>query len=96
VREWVPYNGYSAPELVGAKSCQWSVPTVKRLWFGTTIGINRSTNTFRISLNDFTLKKMICIQCCGSGMFIPDPIFFHPGSKSKNLSILPKKMVSTL
>jgi hypothetical protein len=20
-------------------------------------------------------------QCCGSGMFIPDPIFFHPGSK---------------
>jgi hypothetical protein len=42
VREWVPYNGYSAPELVGAKSCQWSVPTVKRLWFGTTIGINKS------------------------------------------------------
>ncbi len=30
-------------------------------------------------------------QCCGSGMFIPDPTFFHPGS-SKNLSILtPKK-----
>jgi hypothetical protein len=46
VREWVPYNGYSAPELVGAKSCQWSVPTVKRLWFGTTIGINRSTTRF--------------------------------------------------
>jgi hypothetical protein len=21
------------------------------------------------------------IQCCGSGMFIPDPIFFHPGSE---------------
>jgi hypothetical protein len=20
-------------------------------------------------------------QCCGSGMFIPDPIFFHPGSR---------------
>jgi hypothetical protein len=31
-------------------------------------------------------------QCCGSGMFIPDPNFFHPGSASKNLSILtPKK-----
>jgi hypothetical protein len=43
-------------------------------------------------------------QCCGSGMFIPDPTFFHPGSRirtvsipdpgssSKNLSILtPKK-----
>lgn len=37
VREWVPYNGYTAPEMVSAKSCQWSVPTVKRLWFGTTI-----------------------------------------------------------
>jgi hypothetical protein len=20
-------------------------------------------------------------QCCGSGMFIPDPNFFHPGSR---------------
>ncbi len=40
------------------------------------------------------------MQCCGSGMFIPDPTFFHPGSElspfripdpgsaSKNLSIL--------
>ncbi len=26
-------------------------------------------------------------QCCGSGMFIPDPNFFHPGSASKNVSI---------
>jgi hypothetical protein len=24
-------------------------------------------------------------------MFIPDPTFFHPGSTSKNLGILPKK-----
>ncbi len=39
------------------------------------------------------------LQCCGSGMFIPDPTFsipdpncLHPGSASKNLSILaPKK-----
>ncbi len=30
-------------------------------------------------------------QCCGSGMFIPDPTFFHPRSSSKNLSILTKK-----
>jgi hypothetical protein len=40
-------------------------------------------------------------QCCGSGMFIPDPPgsefsipdpnFFHPGSASKNLSILTPK-----
>ncbi len=44
-----------------------------------------------------------CKQCCGSGMFIPDPTFFHPGSRirtvsipdpgssSKNLSILTQK-----
>ncbi len=47
------------------------------------------------------------LQCCGSGMFIPDPTFFHPGSRipgfrirtvsipdphQKNLNILtPKK-----
>ncbi len=36
-------------------------------------------------------------QCCGSGMFIPDPTFFHPGSEffhpgsTKNLSILTQK-----
>jgi len=29
--------------------------------------------------------------CCGSGMFIPDPAFFLPGSVSKNLSILSRK-----
>ncbi len=23
------------------------------------------------------------LQCCGSGMFIPDPDFFHPGSNKK-------------
>jgi hypothetical protein len=31
---------------------------------------------------------------CGSGMFYPDPTFFHPGSALKNLSILTQKMVS--
>jgi hypothetical protein len=36
-------------------------------------------------------------QCCGCGMFIPDPTFFHPGSEffhpgsAKNLSILTQK-----
>jgi hypothetical protein len=40
-------------------------------------------------------------QCCGSGMFIPDPgsDFFSipdPGSTSKNLRILTQKMVSKL
>jgi hypothetical protein len=45
-------------------------------------------------------------QCCGSGMFIPDPYFSHPGSRvkkisgsafaSKNLSILIQKFVYKL
>jgi hypothetical protein len=35
-------------------------------------------------------------QCCGSGMFISDPNFFHPGSTSKNLSILTQNIVSKL
>ncbi len=25
-------------------------------------------------------------QCCGSGMFIPDPNFFYPGSRVKKIS----------
>ncbi len=33
------------------------------------------------------LRKESTQQCCGCGMFIPDPNFFHPGSASKNLSI---------
>ena len=37
VREWLPYNNYSTPELVEPKTCQWSVPTLKRLWFGTNL-----------------------------------------------------------
>ena len=27
-------------------------------------------------------------QWCGSGMFIPDPTFFHPGSRIRTVSIL--------
>jgi hypothetical protein len=34
--------------------------------------------------------------CCGYGIVIPDPNFFHPGSASKNVSILSQKMVSKL
>ena len=37
MREWLPYNNYASAELVSPKTCQWSVPTVKRLWFGTNI-----------------------------------------------------------
>ncbi len=56
-----------------------------------------SYNTFLsiIALNflPVSFKKKTLIQCCGSGMFIPDPgsEFFHPGSASKNLSILTQK-----
>jgi hypothetical protein len=32
-------------------------------------------------------------QCCGSGMFITDPNFFHPGYATKNLGcFIPKKI----
>ncbi len=34
--------------------------------------------------------------CCRSWMFVPNPNFFHPGSASKNLSILTQKIVSKL
>jgi hypothetical protein len=48
------------------------------------------------------LVDIYCKQCCGSGMFIPDPFsvpdpnFFHPVSASKNLSTLTHKIVSKL
>jgi hypothetical protein len=61
---------------------------------------------YKKSDNDFCGE-----QCCGSGMFIPDPTFFHPGSDlsipdpnffphpgstSKNLNILtPKNFLSS-
>jgi hypothetical protein len=35
------------------------------------------------------------IQCCGSGMLIPDPIFFHPGSASKIKYFNPKLFQSS-
>jgi hypothetical protein len=40
------------------------------------------------------LTKLYFWQCCGSGMLIPDPDFLHPGSASKNLSILTQKIVA--
>ncbi len=39
----------------------------------------------------YTNKQPGKMQCCGSGLFIPDQTFFHPGSASKNLSILTQK-----
>ena len=34
VREWVPYNNYTLPDVVEANEIHWSVPTLQRLWFG--------------------------------------------------------------
>jgi len=37
VREWHPYNGYEKPKCVDAQELRWAVPTVQRLWFGSTV-----------------------------------------------------------
>jgi hypothetical protein len=39
------------------------------------------TTTTRKLLTETDNKKVYLQQCCGSGMFIPDPHFFHPGSE---------------
>lgn len=35
---WSPNNEYKKPEEVQAVQLQWAVPTIQRLWFGTTYG----------------------------------------------------------
>jgi len=37
VREWHPYNSYEKPKCVEAQELRWAVPTVQRLWFGSTV-----------------------------------------------------------
>jgi hypothetical protein len=37
IREWLPYNNYDVPDVIEAKEVSWSVPTLQRLWFGSTI-----------------------------------------------------------
>merc|ERR1712029_48696 len=37
VREWHPYNSYEKPKCVEAQELRWAVPTVRRLWFGSTV-----------------------------------------------------------
>ncbi len=53
-------------------------------------------NVDDVQLETWKLNTGTWRQCCGSGMFIPDPNFFHPGSGSKNLRILTQKIVSAL
>jgi hypothetical protein len=39
-------------------------------------------------VDQYLLNTVECDnQCCGSGMFIPDPNFFHPGSRIRMFSI---------
>ncbi len=33
-------------------------------------------------------RKVTNLERCGSGMFIPDPTFFHPGSATLQICIL--------
>jgi hypothetical protein len=51
-------------------------------------------------VHTLTQVKACFTQCCGSGMFIPDPTFFHPGSELSPSRIpdpkKSKKMVSKL
>ncbi len=37
IREWLPYNNYDVPDVVEAKEIGWSVPTLQRLWFGSSV-----------------------------------------------------------
>ena len=63
VREWLPYNGYSTPEMVSPKTCQWSVPTVKRLWFGTNMDDKqRRLRAFLSCLNSGIRSYVIRLQ----------------------------------
>jgi hypothetical protein len=39
------------------------------------------------AIHALPLSTYIIHQCCGSGMFIPDPTFFHPGSRILTFSI---------
>ena len=50
-------------------------------------------------LTNRNLRLLLSYQCGGSGMFIRDPLFFPSwiqDAKSKNLSILTQKIISTL
>jgi len=55
-----------------------------------------SKNDFYLSKGYFRQRTNKNMQCCGSWIFIPDPNFSHPGSLSKNLSILTQKITSKL
>lgn len=73
IREWVPYNCYASPEMVSPKTCQWSVPTVKRLWFGTTIEdkqrrlrafLSCLNSDIPLMMNTGNVPQHLLLMCC--------------------------------
>ena len=68
-----------------------SFPTVRRQIWTMATSVIKVISFFCIRIFYCRSEKQRRIQCCGSGMFIPEPNFFHPGSASKNLSILASK-----
>jgi hypothetical protein len=50
---------------------------------GTTNGrvLVYDVRNIKAPLHDFQVTPLASKQCCGSGMFIPDPNFFHPRSR---------------
>jgi len=73
VREWLPYNNYSTPELVEPKTCQWSVPTLKRLWFGTNYDdkqrrlrafLSCMNSDTPLMMNTSNVPQHLLLMCC--------------------------------
>ncbi len=95
------------PRQLGALAIKFAPPSLFQPWpplerWGLTL-----SGTY-CSLNTGIQNQGRSEQCCGSGMFILDPTFFHngsririfsipdPGSTAKNLGILTQKMVAKL
>jgi len=73
VREWLPYNGYTSPDMISPKTCQWSVPTVKRLWFGTNLEdkqrrlrafLSCLNSDIPLMMNTGNVPQHLLLMCC--------------------------------
>ncbi len=79
-----PSADVNSPTKRNAELTQWasmSIDTLKYLYKAAPLGLSQR-------------KWRAYAQCCGSGMFIPDPNFFHPWTAAKN--ILTQKIDSKL
>jgi hypothetical protein len=89
------YNAVGKPKITirNQDSCrdgrsQWRqllsfTQTSKLFVYGNTAYILKYSKHFCASTQNLNLDKIegVILQCCGSGMFIPDPIFFSPRSE---------------